>query len=223
MGIENWLEGLFGAAPDPAATPATVAAPAGEPVSYPLTRADFAAAGVSDELTDKFFDAVNNACVEFSITTPLRSAHFLAQTAHESGRFRYVAEIWGPTPAQVGYEGRRDLGNDLPGAGGPGNGRRWCGHGLIEVTGYSNHLALSSHFGVPMDQIVAWLESPEGAARSAGYFWVTHGLNDLADKDDVVAVTRRVNGGCNGLSDRELELRAIERQQTLESINAGRV
>jgi putative chitinase len=177
----------------------------------PFSTADFAAAGVTPERAATFIGPMNAAAVEFGISTPLRAIHFLTQVTIESWNFRYLQEVWGPTSAQSGYENRHDLGNDLPGAGGPGNGRRWSGHGLIEVTGYANHLAMSSHFGIPMDSIVAFLVSPAGAARSAGYFWLTHGCNSFADADDLSGLRRRINGGTNGLADCMIVLLALKK------------
>lgn len=145
----------------------------------------------------KYIDALNEAMGEFAITTKARQAAFLAQIGHESGQLLYVQEIWGPTAAQLRYEGRKDLGNTQP-----GDGRRFAGHGFIQVTGRANHFACALYFDKTMDEIVQWLISPEGACRSAGWFWHTHDLNDLADAGDFAALTKKINGGYNGLSDR---------------------
>lgn len=107
---------------------------------------------------------------------------FIAQIGHESGQLRYVREIWGPTAAQHGDEGREDLGNTVA-----GDGRRYCGRGLIQIT----HPEL--------------LEFPQHAAVAVAWFWKQNGLNDLVDRDQFNIITRRINGGLNGLADR-LEL-----------------
>src|SRR4051812_35649614 len=77
---------------------------------------------------------ITNAMAAYDVNTPKRAAMFLAQVSHESGRFQWVRELWGPTPAQTRYEGRADLGNLRP-----GDGRRYLGRGPIQVTGRSNY------------------------------------------------------------------------------------
>jgi putative chitinase len=137
------------------------------------------------------------AMMEFGIDTGERPAMFLAQVAHESSGFRYVEEIWGNTDAQLRYEGRRDLGNTQP-----GDGRKFCGHGLLQITGRKNHEAEAQFFGVDVDAVIPLLMSPLGACRSAAHWWHTHGCNALADAYDFVGLTQRINGGLNGLDDR---------------------
>lgn len=138
------------------------------------------------------------------ITTGRRFAHFIAQVAHESAGFKYDQEIWGPTKAQLRYEGRKDLGNTMP-----GDGYRYRGRGPIQNTGRFNyreytgwvHRYISKtapDFEADPDAI---LESPwEGLV--AVWYWETRKLNVLADKGDLRAITKRVNGGYNGLNDR---------------------
>ncbi|MGT2433525.1 glycoside hydrolase family 19 protein [Cupriavidus basilensis] len=135
----------------------------------------------------------------FDISTPTRAAAFIAQVAHESGQLVYVREIWGPTPTQSRYEGRVDLGNTVL-----GDGKRFLGRGLIQVTGRKNYLLCG--FGLHLDLIAhpELLEQPEHAAASAGWYWETHGLNRFADAGDFVGLTRAINGGTNGLQDRQL-------------------
>lgn len=139
----------------------------------------------------------------FAIDSPQRIAAFLAQIAHESGRLVYVRELWGPTPAQLRYEGRADLGNTQT-----GDGFRYRGRGLIQTTGRANYAATRDglvHF-VPLvpdfEATPEMLEAPKWAALSAGWFWYAHGLNDLADGDQFMTITRRINGGTNGYADR---------------------
>jgi len=130
--------------------------------------------------------------------TPARQAAFLAQTGHESLSFGLTRELWGPTPAQVGYEGRADLGNTQP-----GDGFRFRGRGLIQITGRANYAACGEALGLDFLAHPELLEQPDGASRSAAWFWSRHGLNAYADDGDFVTLTRRINGGTNGLADRE--------------------
>ncbi|SFP17293.1 glycoside hydrolase family 19 protein [Ralstonia sp. NFACC01] len=141
------------------------------------------------------------------INTPARIAAFLAQVGHESGQLRYVRELWGPTFAQRGYEGRADLGNTQP-----GDGKRFLGRGLIQITGRANYRACGIALGLDLEAQPELLETPAHATASAAWFWLNNGLNRFADQDSDAAfaqLTRRVNGGTNGLDDRRaLWLRA---------------
>jgi len=141
------------------------------------------------------------------INTPARIAAFLAQVGHESGQLRYVRELWGPTPAQRGYEGRSDLGNTQP-----GDGKRYLGRGLIQITGRANYRACGIALGLDLEAQPELLETPAHATASAAWFWLNNGLNRFADQDSDAAfaqLTRRINGGTNGLDDRRaLWLRA---------------
>ena len=142
---------------------------------------------------EKYADWLTVAMDEFGIDTPLRQAYFLAQLAHESGSLQYVSEI----ASGAAYEGRKDLGNDEP-----GDGIKYKGHGLIQTTGKANHFRVADHFGLAREGIVEWLMMPEGASRSAGLFWKDNRCNESADRDDLRANTRIINGGHNGLADR---------------------
>jgi len=146
----------------------------------------------------KYADAINMACAKFSINTPLRIAAFLAQIGHESGQLVYVREIWGPTAVQKGYEGRADLGNTQP-----GDGRKYLGRGFIQITGRANYQKLSEDLNTDFITSPQLLEQPEYAAMSAGWFWNEHNLNVLADKAQFITITRRINGGTNGLAARQ--------------------
>ena len=161
-----------------------------------------------------FLPALNAAMLEFGINTPARQASFLAQLAHESGQLLYVRELWGPTPAQVRYERdftaawppkvRTDR-NQLPfdlGNSQAGDGSRFRGRGLIQITGRTNYAACSRALGLDLLTKPEMLEQNVNACRSAGWFWQSRGLNALADAGDQAAVTRRVNGGTNGLAER---------------------
>lgn len=146
-----------------------------------------------------FVDSLNEAMAEFEIDNPLRAAAFIAQLAHESGEFRYVKEL----ASGEAYEGRRDLGNTFP-----GDGVRYKGRGLIQITGRANYEKLSEFFDIDFIHEPELLETPEWACMSAAWFWATHGLNELADKEDFKLITKRINGGYTGIQDR---LRYYER------------
>jgi putative chitinase len=152
---------------------------------------------LAGKLADLFAAPLTAAMAEFGIDTPRRRASFLAQVAHESGQLRFTRELWGPTPAQRAYEGRVDLGNTFP-----GDGFRYRGRGLIQITGRSNFRQCGTMLGFDLLNNPELLEGPTLASRSAAWFWQKHGLNELADKDDQVAICKRINGGTNGLQDR---------------------
>lgn len=144
-----------------------------------------------------FAPALNTAMQRYQIVGSKRVAAFIAQTGHESGQLRYVREIWGPTPAQSRYEGRADLGNTVA-----GDGRKFCGRGLIQITGRANYAACGEALGLDLINHPELLELPQHAAMSAAWFWKQKGLNDLADRDEFNTITRRINGGQNGLAER---------------------
>ena len=146
---------------------------------------------------DKWLVAINRAMAKYAISTPLRHAHFLAQVGHESGRLQYVREL----ASGSAYEGRKDLGNTVA-----GDGVRYKGRGLIQVTGRANYQAISNDLGIDFIKHPEFLETAENAALSAGWFWDKHKLNDYADKDDIIKITRIINGGKNGLMDRTILL-----------------
>ena len=145
-----------------------------------------------------FVPVLNTAMSRYAIVTPQRIAAFIAQVGHESGQLRYVREIWGPTAQQVGYEGRADLGNTVK-----GDGSKYRGRGLIQITGRANYAACGEALGLDLINHPELLEQPQHAAMSAAWFWSTKGLNTLADKGEFVKITRRINGGVNGLEDRQ--------------------
>ncbi len=156
-----------------------------------------------------WLDPIKSAFQYAAITTREQKAAFLAQVGHESGSFQWVREIWGPTPAQSRYEGRKDLGNTEP-----GDGFRYRGRGLIQTTGRNNYqrVTLRLH-GMAAPDFVRYpeaLESPRWAALSAADYWADHDLNRFCTPGRVrfIALTRAINGGRNGLDDR---LRRYER------------
>ena len=143
-----------------------------------------------------YLDPLNQAMAEFGIDTPARQAGFLAQIAHESGSLLYTREI----ASGAAYEGRRDLGNTEP-----GDGMRFRGRGLIQITGRHNYKICSlALYGDERLLDKPWLlESMIGACRSAAWYWSAFGLNALADAGDIKRMTRRINGGLNGLAERQ--------------------
>ena len=144
-----------------------------------------------------FVPVLNTAMNRYGIVGTPRVAAFIAQVGHESGQLRYVREIWGPTAQQAGYEGRADLGNTVA-----GDGSKYRGRGLIQITGRANYAACGEALGLDLFSKPELLELPQHAAMSAAWFWSTKGLNTLADQSDFVKITRRINGGINGLEDR---------------------
>lgn len=143
-----------------------------------------------------FIAPLNLAMDEFGIDTPARQAAFLAQIAHESGSLRYVKEL----ASGSAYEGRKDLGNTAQ-----GDGVRYKGRGLIQITGRANYKACSKALYGDEKTLIdnpALLEDVLPACRSAAWFWFSNGLNALADAGKFDRITRRINGGTNGASER---------------------
>lgn len=131
----------------------------------------------------------------------LRLIHFLAQLAHESGNFRYMEEI----ASGAAYEGRKDLGNTQA-----GDGNRFKGRGPIQLTGRANYRRYGQQLGIDFENNPAIVAIPSVGLLVACKFWSDNGLNELADKDDVLTITKRINGGTNGLSDRQAKLEMIK-------------
>jgi putative chitinase len=172
-----------------------------------------------------FVEALNDAMGEYAISeNPARETAFIAQLAHESAGFRYVREL----ASGEAYEGRKDLGNTEP-----GDGRRYRGRGLIQITGRANYAACSLALFDYESRLLTepeLLEQPGYACRSAAWFWTAgagmrlsrraldHGvqpgcnLNDLADAGDFLGITLAINGGTNGYQDR---LAYFERAQAV--------
>lgn len=145
-----------------------------------------------------FLDPINAAMAEFGITTNKRMAAFLAQIAHESGELRYVRELASGAAYDIGRLAV-DLGN-TPEA--DGDGQRYKGRGLIQITGRANYKRCGTALGLDLLAHPELLEQPDNACRSAAWFWQTKGLNELADSGDFRKITRRINGGYNGMDDR---------------------
>jgi putative chitinase len=137
---------------------------------------------------------LNTTMQRYAITTPLRKAHFLAQVGHESDGFNTNEEY----ASGADYEWRTDLGNVQV-----GDGVRFKGRGLIQVTGRSNYAACGQALGVDLIGNPRRLADFDLACLSAGWYWDTRSLNNYADDDDVLTITRIINGGLNGLADRQ--------------------
>ena len=142
-------------------------------------------------------DPLSAAMALYAIDSPNRQAAFVAQVGHESGRLVYVRELWGPTSVQERYEGRADLGNTQE-----GDGFKYRGRGLIQVTGRGNYSRCANALVLPLVEHPELLEQPDNASLSAAWFWNTRGLNELADANDFGTITHRINGGVNGMEDR---------------------
>ena len=179
------------------------------------------------EMADKWVVALDETCEEFGIDTPFRIAGFLSNVAHESAGFKFVKEnlnysaaslmrVWPsrfPTieiaqryamqPEKIANRAYADrMGN---GDEASGDGAKFLGRGLIQLTGKNNYVAYSLACDNEALQHPEIVEQPKYAAESAGWFWNVNRLNTLADAQDVVGMCKRINGGTNGLDDRQMK------------------
>lgn len=188
----------------------------------------------SAEMAAKWVDALNKTCDQFEINTPERIAGFLSQVAHESGGLKFVAEnlnysapalrtVFGKyftddsmanafarQPERIAnkvYANRMGNGDESS-----GDGYRYRGRGLIQLTGKDNYAAFGAACGVDAVGNPDIVETSNIAALSAGWFWSTRRLNSLADAKDIVGMTKRINGGINGLDDRQMRYAKIVEQ-----------
>ena len=152
-----------------------------------------------DARINLFLEPLNLALEEFQINTPLRICHFLAQVGHESGEFRYVRELASGAAYDTGRLALR-LGN-TPEA--DGDGQLYKGRGLIQITGKTNYRACGIALKLNLIKNPELLEQPINAVRSAAWFWNSRNLSLFADKDLFETITKRINGGTNGLADRK--------------------
>jgi putative chitinase len=176
---------------------------------------------------DHWCEALNKILPDYDINTPQREAAFLAQCAHESGNFtalqenlnyravtlrkvfpKYfptdaIAEQYASQPNKAELIANRVYANRMGnGDEASGDGYRYCGRGLIQLTGKSNYQAFADSIEMNIEDIPAFLETFEGAIQSACWFWESNNLNQYADKDDILTMTKRINGGTIGLEDR---------------------
>ena len=133
--------------------------------------------------------------------TPLRAAHLVAQLAHESDRFRALEEY----ASGAAYEGRKDLGNTQK-----GDGKRYKGRGVIQLTGRANYRRAGEYLGLDLERQPDLAALPAVAYQTAAFYWLDRGINAKADRDDVKGVTKLINGKTNGLRDRKALLSAAK-------------
>lgn len=175
-------------------------------------------------VVDQYVDALNHTFEQFEINTPKRVAMFLAQVGHESGGLQHIEENlnyraerltqvfpryfrdvnpndYGRNPERIAnrvYANRMGNGSESS-----GDGYRYRGRGLIQLTGKNNYEHFARDMGMTLEEAVDYLGTPEGACMSAGWFWYTNHLNAMADAGDITGSTRRINGGTIGLADRQ--------------------
>ncbi len=140
-----------------------------------------------------FIQPINDSMEKFGISTPRREAAFLAQCAHESTELLYMREL----ASGEAYEGRADLGNTQT-----GDGPRFKGGGLIEITGRYNYSRCGTAIGIDLESDPELIELPANACMASAWFWATHGLNELSDNNLFATVTHKINGGFNGMDQR---------------------
>jgi putative chitinase len=161
-----------------------------------------AGTGAAPSRAALFAPFIQAACEHYQIVEPLDVAAFLAQIGHESARLVFTKELWGPTIAQRAYEPpsakAAELGNTQV-----GDGQRFCGRGLIQITGRANYALAAVALDLDLLNHPELLEQPEHAAMSATWFWWNKKLTPLALAGDFIEVTRLINGGTNGLADRQ--------------------
>lgn len=162
----------------------------------------FQKCGATIDRAQEMAIAADRWFVEFGVMdTPLRLAHFLAQLIHESGSFRYMEEI----ASGQAYEGRKDLGNVEP-----GDGKRYKGRGPIQITGRANYRTFGRRIGIDLERHPEIAGFPSVGLHLALEYWRHHRLNELADLDDVIGITKRINGGLNGFEDRKRHLAKVK-------------
>lgn len=194
-------------------------------MSFILTREQLAQLIPGNPYLDYWHNALSLCLPDYDINTPRRVAAFVAQCAHESGGFKFLKEnlnyraaslmkVWPryfPTQdianqyankqemiANRAYGGRMGNGPEQS-----GDGWKFCGRGLIQLTGRNNYQAFADSIETDVEEIPAYLQTFEGAVQSACWFWETNKLNQWADASDILTLTKRINGGTLGLADRQ--------------------
>lgn len=142
-----------------------------------------------------FLEPINLAFEKWHLNTPERQRMFLAQLGHESGQLRYTEEL----ASGAAYEGRKSLGNTSP-----GDGVKYKGRGLIQITGRTNYALCGLALDLPLLEKPELLQQLPYSVDSAGWFWQNNNLNSYCDKGDFKGLTKRINGGYNGWEDRVL-------------------
>ena len=190
-----------------------------------ITREQLQACIGNNPYLDHWVHALNEILPDYEINTPQRVAAFIAQCAHESGGFKFLTENlnyravtlrklfskYFPTDALAQeYEKKPEkIANRIYGGrmgNGPeetGDGFRYCGRGLIQLTGKANYQSFADSIETPVEEVSEYLQTFEGAVQSACWFWESNNLNALADAGDIRMMTKKINGGFIGLEDRE--------------------
>lgn len=150
--------------------------------------------GAKDPALEEYLSPLNITFTKFQINTPKRIAAFLAQVGHESGSFRYNKEIYTGEVYDVGAKAK-SLGNTPED---DGDGEKYIGRGPMQITGYANYFKLTKElgmaYGVDFTKNPEFLEQPLYGTLSAGWFWNSRGLNIMADQDDLLRISKRING-----------------------------
>jgi predicted chitinase len=160
------------------------------------------APGGKDSILRALVGPLNHYLPLYQISTEKRVAHFMCQARHEADQFRTLIEY----ASGKGYEGRKDLGNLHA-----GDGVRFKGRGIFQLTGRANYRAYGRKIGLDLEGNPELAAQPDVSVRIACEYWKAKGLNTWADRDDIVEITRRINGGRNGLADRQAAL-AVAKQ-----------
>ena len=190
-----------------------------------LSKAQLAQIIKGNPYIDHWYEALEQALPDYDINTPERVAAFMAQTAHESGEYRAIKEnlnyraaslrkvfpkyfptdelanAYAQKPEKIAnrvYANRMGNGPEES-----GDGYRYCGRGLIQLTGKSNYQAFADSIEITPEEVSEFLATFEGAVQSACWFWEANNLNQWADKSDILTLTKRINGGTIGLEDRK--------------------
>jgi putative chitinase len=186
-----------------------------------------------NSVLEKYVDPLNDVTDHFEMNTPERLAGFLSQIVHESNGFNSTKENlnysaagllktfkkYFPDPNMAAeyarkpekianrvYANRMSNGDEAS-----GDGFKFCGRGLIQLTGRDNYTRFAEALGITLEECVSYMETPEGAASSAGWFWDTRDLNTFCDDGDFTGLTKKINGGTNGIEERQqLYTRAID-------------
>jgi len=193
-------------------------------MSFTFTREQLSSVIGNNPDLDGWYDALSSVLPTYEIDSPQRVAAFIAQCTHESGGFKRLkenlnykaeslrrvfpkyftsdalAQEYAHKQEQIAnrvYGGRMGNGDESS-----GDGYRYCGRGLIQLTGRNNYTKFAESIGMSAEEVPALLETFEGAVKSACWFWKTNNLNQYADAGDILTMTKRINGGTIGLEDR---------------------
>ena len=192
--------------------------------TFNFTKAQLKEMLPNNQYLQNWYDALDSILPEYDINTPQRVAAFLAQCAHESGGFVFlkenlnykaaslrkvfpkyfpddtIAAAYANKPEKIAnrvYANRMGNGPEES-----GDGFKYCGRGLIQLTGKDNYTFFAASIDVPVEEASEYLQTFEGAVQSACFFWDQNNLNQWADKGDILTLTKRINGGTIGLEDR---------------------